>query len=221
MTNGRGIVYVERSGFYYQASGQAPLSYTFPVDTVNNIEVVNRDRLELEIRTFIQNNKLVPATLTIILGQSICFDKDIVEGDASQQEIEAQKFLENVPFEVVVSKSFPLSHGQKIIASNKDLCKLIKTAFEKEGFSVSGVIPVLAFGANIEGFNQDTAALMLQRFDVSRHNNILEEREIITAAKEEPPAKKQQKNRMLLILFFILIAIAGFLVYYSFALQPQ
>lgn len=222
MPSGKTIVYVERSGFYYQGDGAATLSFAFPPDTVTNLEVLSRERLELLIRTFIQNNKLAPSIVIIVLGQSVYFEKDIVEGDESQQEIEMQQFLDNVPFEFVISKSFPLEKGQKVIAANKDLCKPIKTAFEKEGHAVVSVVPVATFGTGIDSFSQNTANVILARFEAARHANILEEREIIANAPNEPPTKKQQqKNNMLLVLFIVLAAIAGFLIYYSVALQPK
>lgn len=220
MTNTKGIIYCERNGFYYQANDTAPVAYNFPPNVVANLEVLDREKLELDIKTFIQNNKLSPATLMFVLGHSVIFEKDFTDGDPNQQEIAIQKFLDNVPFEFTVSKSFPLNKGKKVIAANKDVCKTIKSAFEKEKFIVLHVVPVIAFGQAVEGFNQNTVTTMMQHFDGVKNYNILEENTIVTPSQESKSPQKKHNNTILIALFVVLMIVAGILVYYAFYLQP-
>ena len=96
------------------------------------------------IQTAIDTYQIFPAIVMFILSPLITFDKDLSDIPPEQQEPEAQKFLDQVPFQNVLSYRFATQTKQKIIAANKDFVLTMKTAFEKRTFPVTAVVPLVA-----------------------------------------------------------------------------
>lgn len=118
-------------------------------DVVKDLEVIDAEKLENQIKVFVSNFKLPPCNLILVLSDALVFQKDII--GVSSQDIDSyvQNFLDNVPIENIFSKLFPIENGVKVIAVNKQLFESVGRAFQNLGFVVLSVIPEILLGKNI------------------------------------------------------------------------
>ena len=127
------FIYLDKNGFYFFENGMTQvISLAFLATSVKDMDVINGGSLMTQIKGFIDQYKVTPASITIIFSPNITFEKDLVGLAHEQQEEEIKKFLETVPFDSVLSKEYQIDKGIKAIAGNADIYMQLKMAFEKK-----------------------------------------------------------------------------------------
>lgn len=243
----KGVIYLDKTSLdYYAEKMQAIPKLVFPPAVIQDIEVIDIPKLDQMIKAFIDTNKLLPASLTIVLANSILFSKDIPKPDLKQiaKEKAAQKpggspvapapapvpvasvedqtlqFLEAVPFNEVSSITLPIPNGVKLVAANKDLYTDIKRAFEKYKFTVDAVTPLPTFGTSVAPVDATIARRLLQKVDLARQHNMLTVRQVSTIKPVGivKPTDKKSKTRLFVMLgvFGVLFLILGIMTYTTF-----
>lgn len=232
----KGVIYLEKSSLDYYAEGmQAIPKLAFPADVIRDIEVIDVVKLDQAVKAFITTNKLLPASLTIVLANTIVFTKDILkppvakpadktapklspeeqakkveEDEKNSVAAQTERFLETVPFSEVSSVSLPIQNGVKVIAGNKELYTYIKRAFEKYGFSVDAVTSLWVFGAAGSPVDQTIARRLLAKIDLARQHNMLAVKP--PAAAKQTSFVKQTDQKESKTKLYVMLGVFGLLV---------
>lgn len=217
----KGLLFLDKNLLYlYTENMFSPIRLDFSPTIVKDLEVLDLDEFTNKITSFIEQYRIDPAQLVIILSPSVYFEKEIVNPPGNQQEAEIQSFLDNVPFENVTSKLFQEEKGYLIIAVNGDLYAVFKKVFEKRGFFIEAVVPDFMAteqrGA-VQVFDLQVAKSILKKFDTLKELSIdiLYVPEEKTEEGESERAFKIGKKAALPILvtiFILLVAIFLFLL---------
>ncbi len=215
-----GVIYLDRSGFaFYEKALPKILTFPFQPATVTNLDVLDKEILNTQIKEFISLNKIKPATLIIILSTGVLFEKILPETQEQQKLDEVKKFLENMPFENVSTITYKLEKGYRIIAMNRDFYDTIKRSFETEGFTIGAVIPVFSLGKDIDlsrGMSGETGKLILKKFESVRPENYVihrDEKEETDENRIVTFGKKNKRLSVLLVVFALLfIALIAFII---------
>jgi hypothetical protein len=206
------LVYLEGNrAILYGNTLPAMQQIDFPADVVKDLDVLNTENLYALIQTTIETYQLLPAPVTIVLSPLVTFEKDLSEIPLEQREKEAEKFLDQVPFQNVLPYQFISSQKAKIIAANKDFILAIKTGFEKRTFMVNTVasfstlqevMPELAENLDLN--------LLLVKIDTIKQYNMLHEHMPpihSSPIQTEPGKEKPDKKRL-----YMLIGVFGILI---------
>lgn len=211
----QGIIYLDRNTFDYYSSGQNnTLRFDFS-SFITSLEINNKEGLEGQIKLFIDNNKLAPSNIAIILSENILFIKGF-PAETENVVTEIQKFSDNVPFEHVSIKHYGLDNGILAVATNKDLYSVIKEVFEKNGFVVEAIVPIFNTGINTldpnYGLDPASAKSLMGNFDTLKQNTfeVEEEQKIPKPPPTVSQKKENKKTYMLLAVLGILIIILVF-----------
>lgn len=203
----KGVIFLDKTLLYvYIDKMSAPVGFKLPQDIVSNLDVLDRKKLSNELVTFIEEKKLEPAQLVIVLSSSVYFEKDLSAIPELEQKAQTESFLSNVPFENVSSKKFKTDKGEKIVAANSDLYTYIKGAFEDQGFQVEAVVPDFASTGNktvIKLFDSDIAESILKKFDSLKDEGIDYFQSFEKKEGEEEPVEEEKKPKK--IRFYLLI----------------
>lgn len=218
-----GFLYLDKNGFYFFESGlSVVVSLSFLTTSVRDMEVVNGASLLNQIKGFIEQYKLAPANISLILSPNITFEKDIVglSPDATKEEVD--KFIDTVPFESVISKEYPIDKGVKVIGANADMYRELKICFEKFSFLIDSAIPYQMVGQDqvyLRNLTTDNANQILKRVDHLKQYTLLKPEQskpqIIqnTEEKKEPTQKKPNTRLYAMIgIFAILFIILGVMI---------
>ncbi len=215
----KSIIYIDRNNLYfYGGNVHAPLTLPFKPTTVRDIEIINAEEFEKELNEFIKNNKIEPSDAMLIIAHQSSFEKNIdIKTPPDQVEIQKKHFLENVPFEQTLSKTFVDKKGTKVIAANKDLAYIIRDIFNKNHFIVEIIASVAALYPDGDiTFNAAAAQQMLNKASLFKQNMfLLKDVEIpSTDAFEETYGKEKKVNKLfyLIPVFIILIGILVWLI---------
>lgn len=164
MTAKPGVIYLQKDRFHlYSPFLRQIVEFRFVPEIVQDLDVINSDMLESLVKMFVANAKIQPSELIIILADNSYFVKDFVmptppKGTPPDQQPKVTRetldvmsldFIEHVPYENVVSKTFPLKSGLRVCAVNKDFFNAIVIAFDKLGFKTTAVLPGLVLGNNL------------------------------------------------------------------------
>src|SRR5438132_1495064 len=115
------ILYIDKNRFdFYKTSNPTALSLVFPPEMVKDMEIVDTENLKSIVLTFIDQNKLSPVNLILILSENITFSQDFPASLDGKQDEEIHKFLDNIPFEHISFKKVPIEKGVRLVAVNKD-----------------------------------------------------------------------------------------------------
>lgn len=211
-----GILFLDRDRLnIYLPDKKTIITFEFKPEIVRDLEILNREQFYLELKSFIENNKLSPCSLIIILSKNTLFEKDFVAGQGSEEEqkIQAQQFIESVPFEPVASKSIISDKGFRVIVSNEDLFETVSAVFKEIGFTVSVVLPVSLFGDNITTLNTDSIRVFYQRADSVKKYSLASIDANLLQTKEA--TIKKQKNYYMIALAVGMLTVAIFLIIYA------
>lgn len=177
MTVKTDVLFLQKDRFeLYSSAYLRVFEFLYVPEIIQDFDVKNSDLMEDLLKIFINNNKIPPSELIVVLSDNICFIKDIVNPITAQpvppvgqqaapapqpsllpqpsktpEEIqkEVELFVSHVPFDNVAYVSIPLPNGSKICATNEDIYKVIISSFENAGFKVNNVIPGIVFGNNL------------------------------------------------------------------------
>jgi hypothetical protein len=228
MATGKSIIFLERDKiYYYDSSLPNVLTFPFTPDTISDLEVINPQSLTLQIKSFIDNNKISPSQALIVLSPNVYFEKDFPDSPEFHQDSELQKYVDTFPFENVSTKIYQLATGSKLLAVNSDLYQNIKSAFEKAGFLIEAIVPIFILGKDITiagQLDESCAKTILERFDLAKQNSLSIHQDLFSK-NQNPKDKKDKKddNRMLIFLLPILFTLIIVLVilYYKTSATPQ
>lgn len=250
MTARPGVLYLLRDRFQlYSPFLRQVVEFKFTPEMVLDLDVLNEELFEEQIKAFVTNGKIPPGNIIFILSDNSYFVKDITS--ATQAPAQPQKpgqqtpqpsvsvkdlqpqidmFVEHVPYENVVSLTFPLKNGVRVCAVNQDLFKTVVRGFEKAGFKVDYVIPGMALGGGLSAkpiMDGTLANMAIQKAAALKQYNLQGKDPFAPASKKateqidevqqdlenskEPP--KTNKKRLVLmvgvlvVLFVVLIVV--------------
>lgn len=207
---------IHKDHFTFYVNGQNRVStMPFPINVVNDLEVLNPEELIVRIKLFTDSEKIQPSYLLFVMAPTTLFDLHMKDADAETQKQEETLFLDTVPFEVTASRTYTVMGKKYLVATNKTLCTSIKEGFEKVGSKLSSVVPTtmitgLAFGE----LNADIGKQLAKRWDELKHISLLE----ITPEQTPmisgfvPDKGSHSRLPLLLGIFVSLVGILGILM---------
>jgi hypothetical protein len=207
MTTKTGVIYLQKDKFQlYSPFLRQIVEFKFTPQMVLDLDVLNGDLLKEQIKVFVTNGKIPPSSMIIVLCDNAYFLKDFsmqappaqpskpgqpaaAPATVSMADLKPQidLFVEHVPYENVVSQTFPLKNGLRVCAVNQDFYKTIQRGFEQLGFTFESVLPGMVLGGGIsakpvlDGVLANTA---LQKYPALKQFNL------ITQAPFTPSGKK-------------------------------
>lgn len=210
------IIYIQRNGFYYKDSvkNTSILHYAFLPSMVADLDVIDSKALTESIKAFITDNKLAAKECVIVVSESVYFEKDYAGITKEQEQPVTQLFIDSVPFENVLTKTYLIENGIKVVVANKDFCMMLKTAFDQNKLFVAAIVPAVIVGIK-EGDDMAAAfAIFFEKYEFLKHNNFPlvmiqpkkisgQQNEQNNAAKATP--KQSNKRVIILIVFFLLL----------------
>lgn len=225
------ILFIDRSGFSIFQDTQPNIpKFNFTPDLVANLDVVNKEQFSNLIATFIQINKIVPSSLTVILSDTVIYVKDLVNvlqkppvtdqplsnpppslnsADREHKE-EIQNFLENIPFEEILAKVIKTGEGGRIAAVNKDLVMTIADAFVNKGSIIEAIIPSFLYGPNVNftlGLTQDNVQAILEGSEIVRAGNLLTDQQKMSSPQSLEAETKEKEKKPQNLRQYILIGV--------------
>lgn len=211
---------------FYMTSRTTPIRLAFTGDTVSHLDVVSEEKLQLSIKTFVEQNKLPPAYYMLVVGPDALFEKQLGNILPDQVRIQEKEFYDNAPFETVYRRSFPVdkSNTLRLAAFNGGMYLQLKQALIASGSDVITAIPYFVTGKNT--FTKEIAQSILNKFESWKNNSIVEiqPQQINNSfsginngsglENEEDHEKKKNSSLPLLgAVFITLLIVLGVLIY--------
>ena len=234
MTKNKAIVFIHKDRFeYYDQSQSRIFQFVFQPNIIQDLEVVDKDQINVQIKSFVETNKLQPADMLFVIANVIIFEKIFPITASTGKDSEIQKFLENIPFEHVSYKVIDGPKDYKVQAINKELYSVFKYSFESFGFKALGVIPQSALGEmyiNSQNLSPDIVRYILTHFDSLQKQSFIQE-EIksssqapesdspvvdLTVNQKAPNSLIKYRLPVIISVFVILIGVLSFVVYQQY-----
>lgn len=232
MIKNRAIVFIQKDKFDYFDEAQSRIfQFVFQPNIIQDLEVADHDQVNSAIKTFVETNKLQPASLLFIFAEQITFEKTFALTAQINKNQEIQKFLDNIPFEQVGYKVIEGSQGFQVLAINEEIYKAFAFAFESLGFIALTVIPQSALDnvyRQSQSLTPDMVKHILSRFDNLQKQGFIQEdissqvrsngeEQTETTIKTSTSSNQAGINKYripaLLSVFFILIGVLSYFVY--------
>jgi len=179
MTKNRAIIFIHKDKFeYYDETQSRIIHFVFQPDVIQDLELVDKDKLNLQVKSFVETNKIPPANMLFIIADTIIFEKSFPVTPNADKNLEIQKFLENIPFEHVSYKVIDSQKDYKVLAINKELFEALKFSFETLGFKTLGIIAQFSLGETYrisQNLNSDIAKYILRHFDPLKKQGFIQE----------------------------------------------
>lgn len=184
------VIFLDRARFDFYSEKQNKV-YSFDLSAfTSNLELVNPEGLEQQIKDFAAASDLISENAILVLSDNILFVKALPPNSEEEDE-ELQKFIDSVPFEHVGSKSYPIEGGKLVVAANRAFYTEIKKAFDASGVFINIVVPVYSAGVNPPNARLDENAAKL----ILKNAEILEQNAIEVFEKEQIQKINTQKGK--------------------------
>lgn len=212
------LLYLTRSGFkFFSKNFTKGISLSLPHNVINDLEIVNLDRLREQIEAFILENKISPSSAGILLSEDVVFSKNI-SLDSKRQVGEVKEFLDEVPFDSkeLVYQIKPGVKNSLVMATNGQLFLSIKDIFESKGWRVELVVA---------GINEvPTASNWIKVFNnvlKFSHYNFLKNKNVLSGAEDSSSPVPHRRRWVLLafIMLFLVVGTIATLVYFKIKLK--
>lgn len=227
MARQHGVIYLDKYMFdFYSELSPNVLRFSFTPDTVRDFDVINHELIINQIKLFVQQNKLAPVMLHIVLSDTVLFGKEIKITDPGKRDLDVQAFLDTVPFESVGSTTVMLPNSVQVLATNKDMYETIKSGFEPNGFTTELVIPALMMKeVNLKnGLSPDSAQFIISRAVALRQYNFISVAMPVEPQEQGSKGEMSQKNNkrtFLLVGVFVFLILVLALVIFMTSQPPQ
>lgn len=231
---GRSIIFIHKDRFEYYDEAQSKIfQFQFQPNVISDLEIINEDELNLEIKSFVQSNKLAPSNIFFVISDSIIFEKSFSNG--SDKNTKIQNYLENIPFEHVSFKVVDTAKEYIVMAMNTELYTRLKNSFETLAFTALNIIPQSALGDSYrsrQSLDSDIIKYILNHIDSLQKQGFIQD-ELGKPAEDSPAdnsyttvlteGQKTNKYRLpvLIGLFAILIGVLLIVVYLQFFQKPK
>jgi len=191
------------------------IQLNFKPEIVKDIEIINPEQFGQYLKSFVSTNKITPSPLIMIVSHNMFFEKEFPALTKEQQTIETQKFLDNIPFEVVASTAFGTEKTFKIIATNGYFIEEVRNALRSLGFAINIALPSILFGNIGIDLNQATIKIIYSKYPSLKQYNLLKEESAVkTQSLEiEPTEEKQDRENIKKINKKNLITIGVFVLF--------
>lgn len=179
-------------------------------DIIQDLEIISQSALERVIKNWLSQAQIEAKTLAIYFAEENYFFKDLTDTKINPQDPEIKNFLENIPFNHVVTKVFPMSQGARIAAINVSLLKPLVTVLEKCGFTILAATPAYVFGINISNpFSKELAKKSLENQEIFKVYNFIDQEEVEKklAAQKTFLSVEINKNLIIMIAFLLILIV--------------
>ncbi len=213
-----GIIFVQAKGFtVYHPSFPTGNLFTFSQRYIKDLDILEKAGFEDSVSTWFVTLHIPLSNFIMILSDSVYFEKDIMQADIQKQAEMTKAFLETVPFEHVLTKTFPIQNGAKVIAANKDFCDLMITAIRKQKHTVESVVPAVIFGIfgvpvdiKDSGLSDVAVSLLFRNYSQMKQQGFDIGQRVIAgpgATMQKSQGEKEKTNLPYLLGFFFLLII--------------
>lgn len=203
------IVYIDINRIFFYAEGvRNVLQLEYPPDTLSDLEIGNREKFDKLTSSFIQTNfKGFSFNVILIFSQNASFDKDLVPQVGKEIEDQEEEFLGIVPFEEMLSKSYKLNKGTKLVAVNRGMYDMLERILLKFKYSINMVLSYsILQQVQPELASQMDFSLLLQKVATFRQYNMIDVgREEIEEKKKKDEKKKFNKRLVVMTVAFIVL----------------
>lgn len=212
----QGIIFILPTCFFFYPGPNITFSrFDFPQTTVRDMDVIDKVNFIENIKNFLGQTQIPAASCIIVMSDTTCFERDFVNLQIGTQDSLVNTFLDNVPFESVLTRTLPIAEGVKVIAANKEMYDSVKEAFENKGFVIEGAAPASILGVpsasfDANGLSSDFVSLLFSKYNFLKQNGfIINQRIQAPAAVQNTPGEKKPLNKRLIFLsvFFVFLVI--------------
>jgi len=215
------IFYIKKNkGVFYSKSLPSPVELSFPKDTIDNLEIVDKGKLSELIKSYLSTNDVKMTSIIILLDRGITFGEKIENTAPSLELAEVERFADIVPFHQVLSKTFKIKNESKIVAVNGDFCRELVNIFKEESINVIGVVPMSILEKVIPKLKKDfNIKIILGKMHLVKQYSMLylpDQGIVITRTK---PKFKSFQFILLAGIFVILLFILFLIAYLQFFKQ--
>ncbi len=197
----KGVLYLQRDRFQLSIENRADIiTYTFPTNFVNNLDILDADGLKQNLSEFIKQSKVILTHIIIVLSTGVIFEKDF----KTEEESKVQEFLDNVPYETISIKKVPITGGTKILVGNATFYNLLADVFLTNGVFLDFVIPEIALGAPIDAFSASTARYILTQSEALSQYKFIVDASTDNIYEAAPHREQKQTNKKNSSLIYLL-----------------
>lgn len=142
----RKVILVTRAGLrIIPSQNKVSDTLNFPAEAVNNLEVINVERLQSLLETIFKHSS-ANEEFVILFNEETTFAKDLSAFDVTSLHVEAQKFVDEIPIESKVFKLYQNEKKALVLAINRKLVESLSEAADKYHAQVVAVIPMPILG---------------------------------------------------------------------------
>ncbi len=141
------IIFLGKQKLQYYTDGGGVIVLDIPPTASRDLEIVNKNALQTILKTFLQQQKIVPGPVILVLSSDMYFEKDFLPTPEGQPDVAEQQYLDAIPFETTQTRLIPLKKGHKVIVINKEYNDRLAIVLEHLGFKILSLVPVYTLGA--------------------------------------------------------------------------
>lgn len=193
----------------------AVISLPLPTTIINNMEVINKDALYQLVTDWLKQRTYINTEIVWLLGSQLCFEHVITSTDPDKIDSEIVQFIDTVPFEEVLSKTYVSGAVRQLTAVNKLLITSFIQAFSLHGYTTRAVVPVRLV-SQTDNLTLDIAKLTYKKENELERNTIFvvtPTQPVVSTTKPAITEKPKSQLPMLITVFTILLAVLGFVIY--------
>jgi hypothetical protein len=134
------LIWFSKTGFHFYWEGASSiLMFPYPADSVRYFDISDELKFLAELEAFLKQNNIENVTGYFIVDQDAAIENYFVKNN----EKVLSDFIENIPYEQVISKVTEKGDSMHVIGFNGSYYHLLSSLLEKRNSSIAAVLPYI------------------------------------------------------------------------------
>ncbi len=197
--------------FAYGEDLPAMVQMDVPVDAVRDFDVISPEKFASAVGIFLVTNNIEGGVVTVVFSPEATFEKEFTDETELKDGLSA--FLDRVPFEELVSRTYHINKKIKVIAINKEYCTVLKKILNTERFLLYAFVPFTLLQEVIPDLRSRLdLRMILEKIDLAKQYNLFFNEETTNVVPSNSDKSGEKKRLFMLLGIFVILLIGLVLV---------
>lgn len=207
------LIWFSKDGYSFFVEGaKSILTFAFTQDFIRYADIFDQNRFLDQLNKFLVQNKIENVNASFIVDQSVAVENYFVKNN----EKVVQDFLDNIPYEEVISKVSERGDSMYAVGFNGSFFSLLASTLDKHGGTIEIVLPYIVLPEtkltleNAETILKKSYTLKNESFITTNANNT----QLTNSTTIDNSEKHKEKSTLpyLIPIFVILIGVLVYLI---------
>lgn len=195
----------------------------FPKGAIENMEISHADVVFQAIATLLDTAHIERATILLVFGPSLSFEKNVPFASPEKIEEEKKVFAAATPFDRVGIRAYKAGSNMTLVSVNRDLFDTVREGFSQGDSVVCGIIPRFLLSQYLDKGQLTPKAVnaIFQKISSLSELSVIPVRVKAMSLQEQEEYLSSRYQGVIIVVFLLFLGLVGALTWFILMRQAN